>query len=243
MSVIGLAAYQLRTARVVSPGLHGFGRSTELSSLPRVQLGDPGSCPVHGTLLIMVFDNSASLSGPAGADPISNRYAEASHAIRTISKRCTCGNELVAVLHFDSPTAADVVPTTLGRRGGQIVEKGLHAPPDGAGSSVLLPSLELAHRTAADNSDHDATLVVFSDFDLLDSNPAVSLSRLNEFPGDVHAVVLGRKIPDGLLHPRIKITHVAPGDLPGAVARALFDSLITSRAPSSPGPSGASVPA
>jgi hypothetical protein len=100
---------------------------------------------------------------------------------------------------------------------------------DGPGTSVLLPSLNLAHELAAKHPEHAATLVVFSDFELLDADPVLALARLNEFPGEVHAVVLRRTIPDGLFDARIKATHIKADDEPGAVAQALFASLTAPR--------------
>ncbi len=82
------------------------------------------------------------------------------------------------------------------------------------------------------------TLVVLSDFLITDSEPVQALSELAAFPGQVHAVVLGRRLPADLLDERITITHIGRDDAPGAVARAVFTSLITHRPGSHP--SGAS---
>jgi hypothetical protein len=55
------------------------------------------------------------------------------------------------------------------------------------------------------------------------------LSDLVGFPGAVHAVVLGRRLPAGVLDQRITVTHIDRDSPPGAVARALFAGLVTHR--------------
>jgi len=45
----------------------------------------------------------------------------------------------------------------------------------------------------------------------------------------VHAVVLGRHLPAGVLDERITVTPIDQDSRPGAVARALFSSLVTHR--------------
>ena len=82
---------------------------------------------------------------------------------------------------------------------------------------------------AASHLDHQATLVVFSDFLLMDREPGPVLSRLAGFPGQVHAVVLGRRLPAGVLDERIAVAHIDRESCPGAVARALFSSLVAHR--------------
>jgi hypothetical protein len=72
-------------------------------------------------------------------------------------------------------------------------------------------------------------LVVLSDFQLLDTDPAQVLLDLAAFPGQVHAVVLGVRVPAGVLDERITVTHIGRDDPHGAVARALFSSLTTHR--------------
>lgn len=77
--------------------------------------------------------------------------------------------------------------------------------------------------------DHQATLVVLSDFLLMDREPGPVLSHLAAFPGQVHAVVLGRRIPAGVLDQRITVTTIDRESSRGAVARALFSSLVAHR--------------
>jgi hypothetical protein len=184
------------------------------------------------TLLIADFDNSGSVTSPDGTDPLSNRFAEVAHAFAVVARR-GADHELGAVVHFDTPTSSDVGPLPITRRGLRALRSGLRVPPDGRGTSALAPSVHRAGEIAEAYPDHQATLVVLSDFLLTDTEPAVTLSDLAAFPGQVHAVVLGVRMPAGVLNERITVTHVGRDDPPGAVARALFHSLTTYRPGSS----------
>lgn len=192
------------------------------------RLGSPGTPSPVSTLLICLFDNSGSVISPSGTDPLSNRFAEVEHAFTAVAKRAA-PHELGAVLHFDSPCRGDVAPVTLNRHGMAKLRSGLTVPGDGAGSSALLPSLRQAVRFTEQYPQHAATLAVFSDFMLLDANPTAALRELATFPGEVHAVVLGGHLQGDAFDPRIAVTQVQRDDPPGAVARALFASLITHR--------------
>lgn len=210
---------QLRTPT----SAHHETRSTE-----RFALGDPGWPAAEPTLLIADFDNSGSVTSPVGTDPLSNRFGEVRYAFSVVARRGS-RHELGAVLHFDSPTRSDVGPVPLTRRGLLTLRSGLRTPPDGAGSSELAPSLARATELAASYPDHKATLVVLSDFLLLDPQPDQVLSALAAFPGQVHAVILGGGVPPGLLDERIAVTPVQQNDPPGAVTKALFTSLTAYR--------------
>ncbi|MGH3904691.1 MAG: vWA domain-containing protein [Pseudonocardiaceae bacterium] len=218
---------QLRGVVGARPG--GRDRSTGVG----YRLGDPGWPAEMPTLLIAVFDNSGSVTSPAGTDPLSNRFAEVAHAFSVVAQRGS-RHELGAVLHFDTPCSGDAGPVPLTRRGLMTLRAGLRVPPDGAGSSELAPSLRCATGIAGAHAECEATLVVLSDFQLLDPDPSQVLAELAAFPGDVHAVVLGGHLAPGMLDERITVTRVGPEDPPGAVARALFASLITHRPGSAP---------
>ncbi|UJV42764.1 hypothetical protein CVT30_25600 [Streptomyces sp. AMCC400023] len=191
-------------------------------------LGSAGRPATVPTLLIANFDNSGSVTSPAGTDPLSNRFAEVAHAFSVVARR-GARHELGAVLHFDSPSRGDVRPTPITRRGITRLHSGLHVPPDGAGTSELGPSLRRAIEIADAHPDHAATLVLLSDFWLLDPEPSSVLSELAGFPGDVHAVVLGSRLGSRALDEHITVTHIDRDDPPGAVARALFSSLVARR--------------
>ena len=195
------------------------------------RLGDPGQPAKVPTLLITVFDNSGSVTSPAGTDPLSNRFAEVAHAFSVVARRGS-QHELGAVLHFDTPSSAEVGPVPLTRRGFAVLRAGLRVPTDGAGSSELTPSLRRVAEITQAHPGHEATLVVLSDFLLLDPEPERVLAELAAFPGQVHAVVLGTRLPAGVLDERITVTHIEHNDPPGAVARAVFASLITHRSES-----------
>lgn len=191
-------------------------------------LGDAGRPAVGPTLLIADFDNSGSVTSPVGTDPLSNRFAEVAHAFSVVARR-SARHELGAVLHFDVPSSGEVRPTQINRRGLARLRSGLHVPPDGAGMSELTPSLRRAVEIAEAHPEHAATLVVLSDFWLLDPDPPAVLAELATFPGDVHAVVLGNRLGARELDERITVTYIDRGDSPGAVARALFTSLVAHR--------------
>lgn len=197
------------------------------------RLGDPGRPARVPTLLIAIFDNSGSVTSPAGTDPLSNRFAEVAHAFSVVA-RWGSSHELGAVLHFDAPSSAEVGPVSLTRRGYRRLRVGLRVPLEGAGSSELAPSLRRAVEITDTHPECAVTLVVLSDFLLLDPDPGQVLTELAAFPGDVHAVVLGGRMPPGVLNERITVTCVGRDDPPGAVARALFASLTTHRPGSHP---------
>lgn len=211
----------LLPARLLGGTAHS---STTAPSGPSYVLGHPGRPARTPTLVIAVFDNSGSVTWPAGTDPMSNRYAEVARAIAVVAKHGST-QELAAVLHFDVPSSGEIPPTPLTRSGLKQLQQGLHRPPDGAGSSRLAPSLTRAIDLAATHPGHQATLILLSDFQLLDPEPAAVLARLGAFPGTVHAVVLGGRHAATDFPPNVIVTGVRPHDPPGAVARAVFASL------------------
>jgi hypothetical protein len=199
------------------------------ASLPQgFDLGDPGRPPEYPTLLIVIADDSGSVIAPAGTDPLSNRYEEARRAFKVVARHGRT-HELGAVIHFDTPTSSDVLAAELTRRGLRQLTTGLRVPPDAAGASVLGPSLHEAVRLARAYPEHRTSLLVLSDFQLFDPDLGAVLAELAAFPGDIHAVVLGALLPEGLLDQRVHITQIGYDDQPGAVARAVFVSLTIHR--------------
>ncbi|UQS22856.1 hypothetical protein L1857_08515 [Amycolatopsis thermalba] len=191
-------------------------------------LGKPGRPAEVPTLLITSFDNSGSVTSPGGTDPLSNRFAEVERAFSVVARKGS-SRELGAVIHFDTPSSGEIPPTPITRSGLVRLRRGLRPPLDGAGTSELGPSLNRAIELAELHPGHEVTLVVFSDFQLLDANPAQVLSDLAAFPGQVHAVVLGAYLPAGVLDERITVTTIKQNAYPGSVARALFSSLVAHR--------------
>jgi hypothetical protein len=202
--------------------------------LPPISLPPAGPCPDHPTLVILIFDNSGSVTG--GNDPVGNRFEEATVAINHLAKRCRCGQEQVALRTFDLGTASDIGPMTLNRKGPKELYEALRVPGAPAyGSSCLGPSLADAERLAAAHRDHEVVLVVFSDFELLDGDTGAVVTRLRHFAEQadhqVHAVVLRSSPPAQLHDSAVVITHV-PVDSPrGAVARAVLGALVAARRP------------
>jgi hypothetical protein len=219
----------LLPSRLVTTGLLGAAPTIPATEPdPAYKLGSPGKPSPVPTLLIALFDNSGSVTSPGGTDPLSNRYAEVTRAFHVVARKGS-RHELGAIVHFDTPSSGEVEPMPIIRTGMVRLQAGLRPPPDGAGTSELGPSLERAMEIAEAHPDHQATLVALSDFQLFDPEPSQVLAGLAAFPGNVHAVVLGGRLPAGVLDERITITAIDRESRPGAVARALFASLVTHR--------------
>ncbi|TMQ91742.1 hypothetical protein ETD83_29515 [Actinomadura soli] len=184
------------------------------------------------TLVIALFDDSGSVVSTGGTDPAAQRFAEVGSALSLVA-RYGSSHELGAILHFDSPSHADVAPVPLTRHGVARLRTGLRVPPDGAGSSVLAPSLARPIELATGHPDHAVTLVLLSDFQILDPDPRRTLAELTAFPGRVHAVVLGSQVGDEVFDRRISVSRIDQHSQPGAVGRALFASLVAHRPGSS----------
>lgn len=189
-----------------------------------ITLGRPGRCAEDPLLLITLFDNSGSITG--GNDPVGQRFVEAGLAVSAVGRRCRCGDDLVAVLHFDTPTSGDLAPTSI--RDARALEASLAVPPDGAGISSMAASLDKAYALAARHPRHRAALVALTDFELFD--PPGTIGRFLAFPGDVHAVTLRSRPPQLLLDaPDVAVTPVSHDSRPGALARAIFTALTAGR--------------
>jgi hypothetical protein len=219
---------RLLPARLL-PG-HLLGRAAPTTTTPPEpiytlgRIGQPSTVP---TLVIADFDNSGSVTSPSGTDPLSNRFAEVDRAFFTVAKK-GARHELGAVLHFDTPSSGEVEPVPITRSGMAQLRRGLSVPSDGAGSSWLGPSLRRAEQLASAHPGHDVTLVVLSDFYLLDADRPAVMAELAAFPGTVHAVVLGgHKVTD--MPAQVSVTNIGRDDPPGAVAKALFASLTRHR--------------
>jgi len=229
---IGLQRSQLALSHLL-----GTGGVTGTPPKPtfRIGLGHPGNCPTKPTLLICIFDDSGSMLG--GSDSTGHRYLEAELAFERISRRCACDREMAAILHMNRPTSADRPALLLNRRAKSDLVGGLMVPRDGDGASAMADTLARAHQIATVHPDHRATLVAFSDYELVDNMPTLT-ADMASFPGSVHAVVMRSKPPAELIaEDTITVTHVANGEPPGAVARALFASITAHR----PGASSAAT--
>jgi len=197
-------------------------------------LGHPGSCPEHPALNLFLTDDSASITGMAGNDPLARRYDEARRAIEHIGRACDCGKELVSVIHFDYPSRWVGPPQRLQARGIFRLRSGLRS--DGLpGSSDLGPALDKAERLARQHSEASATLVVMTDFFLTDREPRPVLDQLISFDGHVHAVSLGAEPPAMLLQAdHVTTSMITSRSEPGATAQAVFDALMTYRQRTTP---------
>lgn len=198
-------------------------------------VGNLGACGAPG-LYCLISDDSPSVTGSGGNDPLANRYLEAQAAFRALARACTCGRCVGAVLHFDLVGSSGPVPVrdrrpspmSRRRRLNARLEAALQTPRNRLGSSELGPSLAEALRLVEEYPDHEAVLIVASDFQLFDADPAALIGKLDRFAaerGGVHAVVLGRPVPGGVLAPPIRTHLVQPGSAPGALARAVARGL------------------
>lgn len=228
----------LHPSALQQPTLQGHPVSSA-RRVEKLELGWPGFDPAHPSLDVLDFDHSGSVNAPGGTDPIGNRFREAERAINTVKKWTMTDRPKVAIIHFDQPSLGNsgIVPL-VSAEAQQRLRSSLCCPADGAGSSDLEPSLTEAEKMAAANSDHDVRLTIFSDFALTDHDPAAVFRRLKVFPGKVHAVVLGNPPPVMLIETNVMITTIGQTDSPGALARAMYRSLVATRRRARPRPVG-----
>lgn len=226
----GLASATLMTEHLASEQ-RGDRKPT---GAPTLFLGNPGSCPDIPTLLIALFDDSPSVTAPGGTDPISARYDEAGQALSHLARHCTCGQCRAAVIHFDLVDGCE--PVRLGGRKParrnrlpQELVRSLRVPSSGSGCSELGAALEQATLLIEASPDCQVSVIVFSDFELLDADPGAVLARLAELDADVHAVLLADRVDPARLDARVHVTQIDWDDAPGAAARALMDSLTRRR--------------
>jgi hypothetical protein len=227
----GILGGRLSPSRVLG---YGWVSGQAPSPALNIMLGHPGTCPEEPTLHICLFDDSGSMLG--GADSSGLRYAEAALVFERIMRRCRCNRELVAILHMNQPTSADRPALSLNRKSGADIVGGLAVPHDGDGASTMGATLERARQIAEAHPRHAASLVAFSDYELTDNIHDLVLG-MKAFPGAVHAVVLRSQPPEELLAAQgVNVTHIASGEAPGAVARALFSSVTKDRPGARPVP-------
>lgn len=204
-------------------------------------LGDAGDCDGRLKLFTFLIDDSGSVIGPGGNDPVSRRYAEARLAVRELAEACTCGREFVAVRHFDG--AANHPPYNLPpqpiakRRLAERVRTALHQPSGGGfwGTSDLGPALTdaraFADRMLQHHRDAEVQLIIMSDFELTDPDPSRVISGIETFPGIVLAFLLGadRSTSSVLTSSHIDTVPLDANTPPGALAAELFMSLVNDR--------------
>ena len=206
-------------------GGRGGGTGATRSGLPK--LPRAGRCAAEPTLYLLVFDNSGSMVG--GNYCTGRRFEEAHHALSSIGRRCRCHKELAAVLHFDQPNSGDLPPLPLRSFHRQV--PALSAPRDGAGCSLLGPSLARATELARKHPDHHCVLMVFSDFELFDRDVPARLAAFGRFPGTPHAFVMRAPVPPMLAREsRVVVTPVSETAPAGTAALAVHAALTRRRA-------------
>lgn len=232
---------------LLTPGLHGAAvRGSRLwtttdqggasgAAQPSLLVGNMGACD-EPSLVCFIADDSPSVTGGSGSDPLANRYVEAHAALRALARACMCGQCLAAVVHFDLVGGTPAVPVRDRHRGRRrlnpLVDQALAMPAKAVGSSVLGPALKEALRLIGNHPGYRPVLIVASDFQLFDDDPARVISKLDTFAatrGSVHAVVLGRPVPDGVLAPPINTQLIRPRSVPGSLARAIARGLTERR--------------
>jgi len=206
---------------------------------PALLVGNMGACKAPRAFCF-IADDSPSVTDGTGTDPLANRYREARAAFRALARACTCGRCMGAVLHFDLVGGTGVIPVRDSPPGfrhwrgilSPQLDTALAMPIDAMGTSKLGRSLDKALVLLAGHPDHRKVLIVASDFELFDDDPAEVISRLDGFAhnqGSVHAVVLGRPVPDGVLAPPIQTQVIRRGSAPGSLARAIARGLAEHR--------------
>jgi hypothetical protein len=204
--------------------------AAEEAYVRQIVLGRAGACPDRPTLSMFLFDNSGSVAGVAGNDPVGARFLEARVAIERLARHCRCGKELVAILHFDTPTSTDLAPRPLTKANTAAIRNSLKIPYDGAGRSLLGPSLRAARKLADSHADHRAVLVALTDFELFDADLGSVMRDYVGFPGRVHAASLRTEPPAVLTEsPKVTVTRINAGDPPGTLAQAIFGALVEDR--------------
>ena len=199
-------------------------RARQTLKLAGIRLGSPGVCSGDATLQIWIFDDSGSVTGVGGTDPMAHRYREARTALRHVARACSCGAERVGIVHFDA-NKGRVRPSRIGGLGELWLRRGLQVPIGAPGSSDLLTALQVAEAWADQAADGTSLqMVVFSDFALTDEDPDDVIRRMESFSGEVTACVLGPGIWPGA-DPRVQVRHVASSDGGGSFARAVFGEL------------------
>lgn len=195
-----------------------------------VRLRWPGLDPVEPCLDVLIFDDSWSLCGVSGNDPVGNRYREARQAVRLLSQWTTSSRQQVAVVHFDYPTITFDGPHRLDRTTSRVqLLAALTVPHGASGSSALAPAMGAANRLARTHGGI-VRCTIFSDFELTDANAAQPYDEMAQFPGQVHAVVLNANPPATLTAlANVTITRIATDSPPGLAAAALMHSLTTGR--------------
>ncbi|WP_435084268.1 VWA domain-containing protein [Gordonia hongkongensis] len=197
---------------------------------PRLVLPDVGTCPGHAVDLIALIDNSPSITGPGGNDPLSNRISELRMASRHIAASCRCRRERISLVSFDSPSGAAVLRQPLSKSGVRRLDRALNRMPTDPGSSSLGPSLDIAEQITSE-ARGNAMVVVLSDFLLTDDHPDDVLAQFQNLEADKRAVVLGSQ-PPAVFEADLTVTvsRVGPSSQPGAVAMALTAAFIDARA-------------
>lgn len=216
---------RVQPSALLLPGEPVLGRVTR----ERILLGYPGFDPVKPRLDVLVFDDSWSLASPGGNDPVAQRYEEAATAVHSVAKWSFTGRQKLSVFHFDHPQGF-LGPTPLHHRSGVgRILQAMHPLENAPGSSEALPSLYPAVQLA-DAYPGQTSLTIFSDWLLLDDDPAEVLRLLGGFPGPVHTVVLNTVPPAELeTLPNLRVTRVSSNDPPGRLAAAVAHSLTAAR--------------
>lgn len=197
---------------------------------PSYQLGWPGRCSSTPGLDIVVADDSASVTGPGGTDPVAARYSEIEAAVTKVGKKCRCRRCLALVIHFDTPTHADTPPTLIGTWQGRAkLGRGLRLPWDAIGSSILCPSLARAEAIAQQHPGYGVRLTILTDWQLFDSDPTDVIDRIQRFPGQVLCVGLNSPPPIALESDNTTLRAITYKDPPGALAQAVFNQLTYDR--------------
>lgn len=204
-------------------------------------LGAPGACDGRAHLTWFLPDDSGSVAGGGGTDPLSRRYAETRLVVRRLGRACTCGRELAGVAHWDRGPL-DVAPHRIHGSGAARLQAGLGDPGNLAGTSIagssdpgpVLDRVTAASRRLTWRGWHPH-LVIASDFQIIpegrDQSADAVFARLHQLAGrwQVSALVLGDHVDPRLAGGDVHVIQVRETDPPGQAARALFGLLTAGR--------------
>ena len=220
----------MKTAVCLATALKGHVGRPAAEKSTTAKLGFPGHCPDHPVLTTFLVDDSGSVVGPAGNDPLSNRYAEIAQAIRAVRRWCLCGHERVSVIHFDTPTSGCLSPTPLRQLRGPRLARSLRTPSDARGASTALPALVALTDGLPGEGSTELVTVILSDWELFDT--PIELARtLASLPGHLVAVGLGGEERPDVLPPGAQFIPITTASRPGSVAHAVFGTLKIHRRP------------
>jgi hypothetical protein len=169
----------------------------------------------------IIFDESASVRG--GNDVIGLRHDIVRVVLTHLARQRNKRSWFVHISTFDATSPLDLDRTRLDKQGLSVVTRALRRPTAG-GSSMLAPSLQRSSSRLVAFAG-PTILLVLSDFELYDIDPAGALAALVDAPAThVVAVSLNTTPPNLLVNSRVLTTSVSAESAPIDLARPIVDA-------------------